>query len=474
MSHDDQNKTSLTTQEARSFATTTKTPAQMAEVTPRLLLRLLPWVNVSGGTYRVNRRRTLTTEDHRIPTVIEGGVARIEPQELRSMHLFCSSDSDSLYKIAGQFKSESVKADSTVFHEGDPGDKFFVIAEGIIEIFTVNARGNELRLAVLGGGDYFGEMALMSGDHRSASARAVTPCTLLSLSSRQFAEFVKKTPSLRAGLEEMTAKRQAGNDRINEYGEEAIGITSGHEGEPELSGTYVSYDEHPREYTLGLSQAIVRLHTRVSDLYNNQIDQLHEQLRLTIETMKERQEWEIINNPDFGLLKNVDRTMRVRSRTGIPTPDAMDDLLSRAWKEPSFFVAHPRAIAAFGRECTRRGVTPKTVESFGSMVLSWRGVPIIPCDKIEVDGRTRPPSGSGRSHILLMRVGEDNRGVVGLHKTGIPDEVEPSLSVRSMGINTKSVAEYLVSQYYSAAVLTQDALAVLEDIEVGQYYDYSK
>ena len=48
---------------------------------------------------------------------------------------------------------------------------------------------------------------------------------------------------------------------------------------------------------------------------------------------------------------------------GAPTPDDLDELLSRVWKEPAFFLAHPRAIAAFGRECTRRGVPPPTVSS---------------------------------------------------------------------------------------------------------------
>ncbi len=99
-------------------------------------------------------------------------------------------------------------------------------------------------------------------------------------------------------------------------------------------------------------------------------------------------------------------------------------------------------------------------------------MPIIPCDKLLIDGRTRPYTGVGRTNILLMRVGEARQGVVGLHKTGLPGEVMPSLTVRSMGINTKSVAEYLVSLYYSVAALTEDAIGSLEDIEVGHYYDY--
>jgi hypothetical protein len=70
--------------------------------------------------------------------------------------------------------------------------------------------------------------------------------------------------------------------------------------------------------------------------------------------------------------------------------------------------------------------------------------------------------------MLLMRTGEHNQGVVGLHQTGIPDEYQPSLSVRFMGINDKAVINYLVSAYYSAAVLVPDALGILENVEISR------
>ena len=65
-----------------------------------------------------------------------------------------------------------------------------------------------------------------------------------------------------------------------------------------------------------------------------------------------------------------------------------------------------------------------------------------------------------------MRTGEENQGVIGLHQTGIPDEIEPGLNVRFMGIDEKALISYLVSAYFSAAVLVPDALGVLEDVEV--------
>jgi Phage capsid-like protein len=71
------------------------------------------------------------------------------------------------------------------------------------------------------------------------------------------------------------------------------------------------------------------------------------------------------------------------------------------------------------------------------------------------------------SSVLLFRRGEENQGVIGLRQTGLPDEYEPGLNVRFMSINDQAVISYLVSTYYSAAVLVPDALGILEDVELG-------
>jgi hypothetical protein len=199
----------------------------------------------------------------------------------------------------------------------------------------------------------------------------------------------------------------------------------------------------------------------VSDLYNEPMDQVEQQLRLTIEALRERQEHEMINNPDFGLLHSADLSQRIHTRTGPPTPDDMDDLLATVWKNPGFFLAHPRTIAAFGRECSRRGIYPDAIDVNGNRVPAWRGVPIFPCNKIAIsEHRT--------SKVLLMRTGEESQGVIGLHQAGIPDEYQPSLSVRFMNISDQAIMSYLVSAYYSCAVLVPDALGVLENVELGR------
>jgi hypothetical protein len=242
----------------------------------------------------------------------------------------------------------------------------------------------------------------------------------------------------------------------------------------EIPAGFVDYQTSPREYILNSISTIINVNTQISDVFSSPFDQTKEQLQLGIESLKERQESQLINNDDYGLLKNVADSQRITSRTGAPMPDDLDELITKVWKEPSFFLAHPRAIAAFERECTRRGVPPVTLSLYGGTFITWRGIPLIPSDKLFVDGLKNPKGKGGKTNILLIRTGESKRGVIGLHQTGLPNEQSRGLSVKYMGIDNKGVASYLLSLYCSAAILADDAIAVLEDVEVGEYYDYSK
>ena len=227
--------------------------------------------------------------------------------------------------------------------------------------------------------------------------------------------------------------------------------------ERELPQTFVDYIENPREYNLSAVNTVLDVHTRVSDLYSKPYNQISE-------TIKERQESELINNKEYGLLHSIAPSQRIKTRKGPPTPDDLDELLTKVWKEPAFFLLHPLTVAAFGRECTRRGVPPPTISLFGSQFITWRGIPLIPCDKVGIE--------DGKSKILLLRTGEARQGVVGLYQPGLPGEQSPGLSVRFMGINDKAIASYLVSLYCSLAVLVDDAIAVLDDVEIGNYHEY--
>jgi hypothetical protein len=463
---------SVTTSVARNLANTTKTPPQMMSITPRWLLSLIPWVHVDGGTYRVNRTKVELKKAERVELNFKDGNAYFNPQALRSVPLFSRFQDEIINRMAYRFKTEEVTLGNKLVVEGVDKNKFFIIAQGQVEVLSKGVHGSDLRIALLTEGEYFGEIELVSDIPSDVTVRTITPCKLLTISGKDLDEILSEFPNLKEDYKKAIDKHIELRSTVNKYGERNIDLVSGFAENVEIPETFIDYSEKPREYSLSAIQTVVRVHTRVSDLYNNPYNQLEEQMRLTIEGIKERQEWELINSKKFGLLHSVDPAMRISTRYGAPTPDDLDELLALVWKKPAFFLAHPKAIAAFERECTWRGVPPVTANIFGTPVITWRGIPIIPCDKLEVKSTYLSNQWFGTTSILLLRVGEAEQGVVGLHQSGIPGEISPSLSARLMGLDNLGVASYLLTLYSSAAVLTDDALAVLENVEVGYYHDY--
>jgi hypothetical protein len=228
-----------------------------------------------------------------------------------------------------------------------------------------------------------------------------------------------------------------------------------------LPRTFVEYDREPPVHRLERVRTVLRVDTSVADLYDEPFDQTEQQLRLVRAWLRERQEHEMVNNPRYGLLANVDPSQAISTISGPPTPDDLDNLIARR-RRTKVLLAHPRAIAAFGHECSRRGVTVETIDLDGNAIPAWRGVPLLPCNKLGVDE-------NNRSAILAMRLGEDDEGVIGLHKTGIPDEVEPSLNVRFMGIDDTGQMSYLVTAYFNVLAMVPDAYGILHSVDVGAY-----
>jgi len=463
---------SVTTAVARNLATTTKTNPKMMSITPRLLLNLLPWVQVTGGTYRVNRTKVELSRAERIEVDLEANDSALAPEALRSVPLFARLPEAVITQVAPLFKREKVALGHNLLVEGSDENKFFVIAQGQVEVLSKGAHGSDLRIALLTDGEYFGEIELLANRPSDVTIRTITPCTLLTLSRKDLDAILNANKSLRSGFDKAVSEHLELLSTVNKYGERNIDLVSGFAENIEIPETFVDYSATPREYSLSSVQTVVRVHTRVSDLFNGPYDQLEEQIRLTIEGIKERQEWELINSKKFGLVNSIAPSFRISTRYGTPTPDDLDELLALVWKKPAFFLAHPKAIAAFARECTWRGTPPPTISVFGIPVITWRGVPIIPSDKLEIKSRYSSNRWLGTTSILLVRVGEADQGVVGLHQTGIPGEIQPSLSARFMGTDTLGVSSYLLSLYFSAAVLTDDAIGVLENVEVGYYHDY--
>ncbi|GAA1591932.1 family 2B encapsulin nanocompartment shell protein [Streptomyces globosus] len=455
-------QSSLGTAAARNLATTTKSAPQMQEITSRWLLRMLPWVETKGGAYRVNRRLTYAVGDGVIEFVQDGASVRVIPRELGELAMLRGfDDEDVLRELASRCVQRDFRPGEVIVERGSPAQHIHLIAHGRVGHTSVGKYGDTVDLAVLGDGDRFGEHALLDGEGTwDYTATAETAGTLLTLSRADFDAVLGASPALRDHIARFTSLPQ---QRQNRHGEAEIAMSAGHTGEPELPGTFVDYELRPREYELSIAQTVLRVHTRVADLYNEPMNQTEEQLRLTIEALRERQEHELVNNREFGLLHNAAFKQRIQTHSGPPTPDDLDELLCRR-RGTRLFLAHPRTIAAIGREFNARGLYPDHVDVGGQSVPAWRGVPILPCNKI-------PISRENTSSIIAMRTGEENQGVIGLRQTGLPEEYEPGLSVRFMGIDEKSIISYLVTTYYSAAVLVPDALGVLENVQIARRRD---
>ncbi|WP_329113590.1 family 2B encapsulin nanocompartment shell protein [Streptomyces sp. NBC_01353] len=453
---------SLSTSAARNLATTTKSAPQMQEITSRWLLRMLPWVETKGGAYRVNRRLSYTVGDGRIDFVQDGADVRVIPRELGELAMLRGFDDlEVLTALADRCAQRDFRAGEVLVERGAPAEQIHLIAHGRVNQISAGKYGDEVAVAVLADGDRFGDHALLDGQGTwDFTATAETAGTLLTLTRADFDAVMSAAPSLHDHIQRFSSLP---HQRQNRHGEAEIAMSAGHVGEVALPGAFVDYELKPREYELSVAQTVLKVHTRVADLYNGPMNQTEEQLRLTIEALRERQEHELINNREFGLLHNADFKQRIQPHSGPPTPDDLDELLCRR-RGTKLFLAHPRTIAAIGRELNARGIYPDNVDLDGQQVLAWRGVPILPCNKI-------PISRENTSSILAMRTGEDNQGVIGLRQTGLPEEYEPGLSVRFMGIDERSIISYLVTTYYSAAILVPNALGVLENVQIARRHD---
>lgn len=458
MSTENATPITLSTAAARQLATTTKSAPQMQGLTSRWLIQMLPWVDVKGGAYRVNRRLTYKLGSGRVLFNNTGAAVQVIPQTLSELVLLRGfADETILNALASRFMQKEFSAGEEIVTQGQPADGLLLLAHGKANRIVPGEFDDVAISKMLMGGDSFGDAALLEADSPwQFTVKATTRCIVLTLSRGAFEEALSQYPSLREHIDTFKGQPPLRTDR---YGQAAIEVTAGVKGEAIIPSTFVDYEIAPREYELSVAQTVLRIHTRVADLYNDPINQTEQQFKLIVQEIRERQEDEMINNREFGLLHNASFEQRISTRSGPPTPDDLDELLTRH-SSPHLLLAHPKAIAAFARECNKRGLYPQTIDMGGHWVPSWRGVPVLPCSKI-------PISPTQTTSILLLRVGEESQGVVGLYQTGLPDEYEPGLNIRFMGIDEKALISYLVSAYFSVAILVPDAVGILEDVEVG-------
>ena len=148
------------------------------------------------------------------------GGARGEPSDqsatLGRVGFFSGLDGDGLRELAAAVRRRTFRAGEVIFHRDDPGQVLYVIRSGRVKICLTGPDGQEIVLALFGAGDYFGELALLDGQPRSASAVAVEPTETLALQRSDFIRAVERYPRIAISVMHVLAQRLRQTDSMVE------------------------------------------------------------------------------------------------------------------------------------------------------------------------------------------------------------------------------------------------------------------
>jgi uncharacterized membrane protein len=117
-------------------------------------------------------------------------------ESLRSVPLFSSLDDDATRELRGLLQVKTIKGVTPLFQRGEEGDAMYLIESGRVRISVRDAGGEDVTLAELAGGDFFGEMALLDGKLRSADATVIEDARMAVLSRDDFIKFVRRNPDV--------------------------------------------------------------------------------------------------------------------------------------------------------------------------------------------------------------------------------------------------------------------------------------
>jgi CRP/FNR family transcriptional regulator len=135
---------------------------------------------------------------------------------LRSVSLFADLEEDELERFSRVAVPRSFPAGTRVFHEGDRSDACYIVRDGSFRVTREHSDGRAITLATLGPGEVFGELAMLDGDLRSASAEALTDGELLALPAVDVKALLARHPEISVKLVAALVRRlRAANERIS-------------------------------------------------------------------------------------------------------------------------------------------------------------------------------------------------------------------------------------------------------------------
>src|SRR5437762_4487465 len=141
---------------------------------------------------------------------------------LRTIPLFSGLSREDIAKILGKLEEKSFPAGATVFSQGDQGDSFYFIQSGAVQVVLESAGGRKETIAVFGPQDWFGEMALLSGEPRAATVITVKQTTVWRLNRAAWDELIEKHPTWLLHFCATLSKRLARLDHQYSQGQEAF------------------------------------------------------------------------------------------------------------------------------------------------------------------------------------------------------------------------------------------------------------
>lgn len=126
---------------------------------------------------------------------------------LKKVPFFRTLGKDGISFIVERLKFKPFEKNETICKAGDPGDKMFIIISGTVKVVVTSEEGEEKVIASLGGGDYFGEMALLTGEPRSASVITTEPSEMFILNKADFDLIVERFPSITLSMGKIMSQR---------------------------------------------------------------------------------------------------------------------------------------------------------------------------------------------------------------------------------------------------------------------------
>jgi len=179
---------------------------------------------------------------------------------LRSVELFKSLPSELVSKIAKVAECQALPKGRIIIHEGDQGDSFFQIISGMTRVFRISEDGIEVTLATLGPGENFGEMALLTGEPRSASVETLEASGLLVISKQSFDQLAAEIPEFSLTLSKILSSRLVRG---------ALNLVSATSTEKAYRRFVSEQSAGPDSQLIGRSKAVKQLQAQIQETAQN-------------------------------------------------------------------------------------------------------------------------------------------------------------------------------------------------------------